>query len=184
MTKVEYYTNCRGGPWNNTKGMVSWKILDNVMYFQQSKEEEDWIRNISIMPTITKIQGKTIFIPIGLSASWDEIKNTVKDNPCDMYVGYSLGGELASLSSALTGKPAIAFGCPNFFIGNRALFDKVEYYQNIEDIFARIPWVYTKGRNVTILKGGSFMYPPEFDIIHKLSGHEPILYTHRLGALK
>jgi len=182
MTKLEYFKTCTKGPWNVTSGYVSWKIVDNVMYFQQSKEKEDWIRNLSVIPTTLKIKGKTIFVPVGLDESWDEIKNIIKANPCDVYVGYSLGAQLAALASAYTGKPAIAYGCPNFFMGTKTLFDKVEFIQNKEDLISMIPPVYMKGKHITTLVG-AYEYLSDISIVRKLSGHDALLYKARLGGI-
>ena len=179
MTKLEHFNECTSGPWENTKGFVTWKIVNGVMYFQCSSGLEDWSRNISVMPTITKIGIRYIFVPIGLDESWAEIKPVIRANLCHTYVGYSLGGQLAALASAQTGSPAIAFGCPNFFMGDKRLFWNTEFITHKKDVFTKLPWIYRKGE-ITQTLTGDVVYPKEVGKIERMSGHSPKAYRQLL----
>lgn len=185
MTKLEYFKICNRGEWFNTAGNVTWKRVDNTLYFQCSKGEKDWSRNVAILPTTVKIQGVTFLIPLGLEASWSEIKHIIKNNPCDNYVGYSLGAEIAALSSAYTEKPAIAFACPNFYIGGKKttkLFDNVEFVSHDKDLVTKLPLGYRKGSNETVLSG-NVVYPEGYGVIKTYSGHSPTAYKQLLGEI-
>lgn len=183
MTNLDYFNACTHGKWNNTSGDVSWKLENGVMYFQCTHGLRDWVRNLLVLPSYTKIRGEDLFIPLGLRTSWEEIEPIVRETPCIGYVGYSLGGEFASLSSAITRLPAIAFGCPNFYLGKETdIFNEVRYYTNSHDILANLPLGYKKGKfNVLLCR--DYDRPSGVPVYEWFSHHSPAEYRLQLEDL-
>lgn len=175
---INAFNCCLGGDWNNTQGFVSWRIINDILYFQHSKEIEDWRRNINIIPSRIVINNVVYWIPKGLKKSWLEIETMISSTLVIGYVGFSLGASLASLASLKTGVPAIVFGCPNFLLIKKDV-PKVLYIHNKEDIVSKIPLLYKKGNNVKTLNG-KVKRPKGVSFIEWFSGHSPKMYRQRL----
>jgi hypothetical protein len=186
MTLLEEFRICNGGSYQNTKSKVSWKIVGDTMYFQPSSGAEDWWKNITIIPWLTKIGGKWMLVHLGFHLAWLEVKDIVERAMVKRFSGYSHGGPLAARAAAHRGLPADVFGCPNFLLcpsdASRAIFDEVHFYQNPNDIMTRLPSGYTKGRYWQTL-GGRASMPPGYDPFQWLTGHTPAEYEQRLAAI-
>lgn len=178
MTLLEKFNICCSGGYNNTSDYVSWKVIDDIMYFQCSRENEDWLKNIDIRLTKTDI-GMT---HKGFDDAFRSISRMIMQTPINEYVGYSHGSTIAARASSLTRRPAVVFGCPNFMFNpsKQTLdrFDNVQFVQNKGDIVA--DWIFwlKKGRNKVYTKGSADM--AGVPKLETLSHHSPTEYRQKL----
>jgi hypothetical protein len=175
---MDRFNECARGGYNNTETYVSWKIVDGIMYFQCSKEVEDWKKNLDCRLVKTEI-GLT---HKGFDEAYQEVFRMIMQNPVTGYCGYSHGAVIASRASAATGKRSTVFGCPNFMYNpTKETLDRfwnVEFVQNKNDIVANGLFWMRKGRNIIMTIGHATrgLTP----IWQWLSGHTPSEYRQRM----
>ena len=186
MTALEAFNNCTSGGYKNTDNYLSWKIENDIMYFQCSRQKEDWLRNFDIIFRKTILNWSPIILTEGFDEAFEEVLSLLKLFDVDGFVGYSHGAVIASLCSAVTDKPAIVFGCPNYMLFPSAMtkrqFSKVTSYENVEDIVTKIPPVYTRCGTIIKMKT-PVIKPVDVSLVEWLSGHSPKMYRQRLEVL-
>lgn len=184
MTRLELFNECAlDQGYQKTWLGVSWKRVDNRMYFQPSKEKIDWVLNImSALPALLIIRRRLFIVPLGAALGWLSIRRIVRDNPADAYIGISQGGWWASFSSANTGRHAATFGCPNLYRGDAwqgRVFHQVTHYETPTDIVTRLPTWGRKGRDVRILNRPAIR-PEGVPLIEWETGHSFSEYRLRM----
>jgi len=169
--------------YNQTRWKVDWKIVGTTMYFRQTAEPEDWVRNIlAAIPFPARVGRRWLIVPLGALLGWLEVKKIVRENPVELYIGYSQGGWYASYSSLEMGKKANTFGCPGLMLGNSSavdVFENVVHYETPIDLVTRLPPWARKGKNVRILTRPATR-PDHIPEARWALGHEPDEYRQRL----
>jgi hypothetical protein len=185
MTLLELFLTCYTSTgYKKTILGADWKIINNSMYFQQTKSGTDWLYNfLSLLKFPSFIFGKLFFMPLGPLLMFKSLRRIIKKHPVDMYVGYSQGGWFASYASALTQKKAITFGCPKLGIGDREIFNNVTHYKNPFDIVSFFPmWALCYGKYVMLNNDAE--KPKNMTNIEWNTGHTKSEYEQRLKGLK
>ena len=63
---LDLFNECVRGRWyNQTTGKVDWKIVDGLMFFRQSVESQDWIRNFLAAIPIPVYLKAWQWVPLG-----------------------------------------------------------------------------------------------------------------------
>lgn len=190
MSPLKTFREIRKGGYNRTRLGVDWKVVNKILLFEDSEGRTDWIFNfLSAFRIPWRLGGKWFLFPFGAWVMWlsvvGEVKRLVKAGEVEAFGGYSQGGWFAADSSAMTGLPAVTFGCPRLGLGDPTLFDKVTHYQNPSDIVTTVPsWGKTYG--TVVILGGEFrpkVNPDISDYVEMASGHSPDEYEQRLEAL-
>lgn len=186
MTLLELFRVCKSSAgYQKTKRVADWKIIDGVMFFQQTKEKSDWCYNLmSIIRMPWRLDGTWFLFPFGPWLLFRSLKKIIKENNVCMYVGISQGGWAASYASALTCVPAITFGCPRLGLGKSKLFENVTHYQNKYDTITMLPlWAKLYGK-IVILENK--YTPVDLDIkgyLEYITGHSFKEYEANLKGL-
>jgi hypothetical protein len=190
MKLSDYFRNVRGGEWNQTAGKLSWRITDDVMYFECSHGEEDWQRNFDLLPALIFIRGNPIITQRGWAKVWKDLQPILAENQVSHFIGYSHGGIPATLASWHTGTPAIVFGCPNVAVITRRIRETFEPVWNIttaRDIVQKSPPWLGKWATKTVLP---YVYAPD-RISHDaklmaqwITGHTPDEYELSLKIME
>lgn len=170
--------------YNQTRGKVDWKIIGTTMFFRQSAESEDWVRNIlSAIPVFAWIDHRWLIIPLGAWLGWREVRRIVKKNTVDLFVGYSQGGWYASYGACEIWAKAITFGCPGLVMGDEKTadhFEMVTHYETPVDCVARLPPWARKGKNIKVLTRPATR-PVGFSETVWMTGHSAEEYRQRLS---
>lgn len=178
MTLLELFNACcTGTGYTQTAKRVDWKIVDGIMFFRQSVECEDWIRNfLAAIPIVVWLNGFEI-VPLGAWLTFLEVRK-IAGAQVTGYVGYSQGGWLAVYASRLYGRPAIVFGCPRSTLWPRR-YKEVTAYRNPGDIVTMLPpWAKEAGEVITL--EGHAERPDDCPVLEWSSGHSPDEYRQRL----
>jgi len=163
-----------------TRWKVDWKIVDGKMYFRQSCEGLDWIRNVlAVFPIPARLAGKWVLMPLGAWLTWIEVRKIALTANVIEFIGYSQGAWPAAYASAETGKLANVFGCPNLILGDVTLFDHVTFHQTPCDIVTKLPAWAKKGRNVMRLCMPATK-PIDMSDTEWLTGHTLAEYRQRM----
>lgn len=179
MTLLEIFKQCTVGVWVVTDTGLSYKKQYGVLYFQSSREKQDWKRNLSIMPAKRKIGKKTVTLTRGWAEMFDElISIPYLLSEVKLLVGYSHGAVAASLLSELSWIPAITFGCPMIAL-EKKLFCNVRHYKNPHDIVTAVPFFFNSGGAKRTL-GGTIRKPSYVPLIQWITHHHPAEYRQRL----
>jgi hypothetical protein len=181
MTTLDMFKTCRNKDgYKKTWLGADWKIVGDIMYFQQSRGKLDWTFNILSAFRIPGRLGKTWFLfPFGAWCMWKTLKKVIKKNPVKAYVGYSQGGWFASYASAMTTRPAFTFGCPKLGKGQAYLFGNVTHRKNPGDVVTMVPpWAEIYGQVMILNK--QIERPDGLSEIEWLSHHAPEEYIARL----
>lgn len=186
MTLLELFRVCKSSAgYQKTKRGADWKIIDGVMFFQQTKEQSDWFYNImSIIRIPWRLDGTWFLFPLGPLVLFLSLKKIIKENPVCMYVGISQGGWSASYASALTCIPAVTFGCPRLGLGSAKLFENVTHYQNENDIIPLLPpWANLYGRVIVLENKYTPVDLDPLEYIEYVTGHSFREYEANLKGL-
>lgn len=184
MTRLDLFNECaRHKGYQKTRLGVSWKVVGDRMYFEQTRERTDWLLNVlAAIPFVVRLRGRLLIVPLGAALGWFSVRQIVKDNPVATYGGYSQGGWWASFASAETGLPAITFGCPNLYLGDAWIgrdFLEVTHYETPTDCVCNLPPWARKGSDVRILNLPA-QRPDDIPEIDWIIGHAPAVYRKRL----
>lgn len=184
MKLLDEFEICRkSSGYNKTWCNLDWKIVNEYMYFQQSRDKTDWFFNIiSAIRIPWRLAGTWFIFPLGFLIMWLSVECIVNRHPVKGYRGYSQGGPFASYSSAKTGKPAITFGCPHIGIGNENLFENVTHYKTPTDIVTKLP-TWAKSYGQTMILQGTFIIKENmtpFEYAEMLTGHTQEEYRQRM----
>ena len=178
MTLAELFDTCNTGEgYNQTAKRVDWKIVDGIMFFRQSVEREDWIRNLlAAIPIVVWLKGFEI-VPLGAWLTFLEVRK-IAGARVTGYVGYSQGGWPAVYASRLYSRPAIVFGCPRSTLCPGKYKD-VTAYTNPGDVVTTLPpWANEAGE--VVMLGGYAERPDDCPVLEWASGHSPDEYRQRL----
>ena len=182
MNTLDMFRTCRNKDgYKKTWLGADWKIVGDIMYFQQSRGKLDWTFNILSAFRIPGRLGKTWFLfPFGAWCMWKTLKKVIKKNPVKAYIGYSQGGWFASYASATTTRPAYTFGCPKLGKGQAYLFSNVTHRKNPGDVVTMVPpWAEVYGQVMILNK--QIERPEGLSEIEWLSHHAPEEYIARLS---
>jgi hypothetical protein len=178
MTRLDRFNICASGGYNNTEDYVSWKMVDGIMYFQCSREKEDWNKNFDFR----LVQSEVGLTHKGFDEAYRSIFRTIMQSGATAFCGYSHGAVIAARASATTGKKATVFGCPNFMykptITNKNKFWNCDFVQNKGDVVADGIFWLEKGRNVVYTIGSANMAGVPF--LERLSHHGISEYRQKL----
>jgi hypothetical protein len=185
MTDLERFAeNCAAG-YQNTRGKVSWKVVGDRLHYQGSVEPEDWERNFLVIPVPWRIRGVWCWISLGVLLAWLATRRQALASGAAEGAGYSAGGPPIAIWSAVTGLPAVAFGCPRFLwrpsLAALHLFNEVRFVDSPLDIVPRVPPWAERGDRVYTL-GGAATCPDGYDRILWATGHSTEEYRQRLAA--
>lgn len=178
MTLLELFnTCCTGTGYTQTAKRVDWKIVDGIMFFRQSVEREDWIRNfLAAIPIVVWLNGFEI-VPLGAWLTFLEVRK-IAGARVTGYVGYSQGGWPAVYASRLYNRPAIVFGCPRSTLWPGKYRD-VTAYKNPGDIVTKLPpWAKQAGDVLVLVRSAE--RPIDVPLSEWITGHSPDEYRQRL----
>ena len=183
MKPAKIFNDILAGGYNRTWLGAEWKKVDGWLLFQQSKGKQDWFFNLlSAIKIPGKLNGKKFIFPLGFWCLWKTLEKVIRTETFIALGGYSQGGPYASYGSALTGLPAVTFGCPGIGIGDADLFKNVTHYKTPTDIVYELPpWAEHYGK--TIVLQGEFIPKPGMSVAEyaeMLTGHTPKEYRQRL----
>lgn len=179
MTLLKLFnTCCTGTGYTQTARRVDWKIVDGIMFFRQSVEREDWIRNLlAAIPIVVWLKGFEI-VPLGAWLTFLDVRK-IAGSRVTGYVGYSQGGWPAVYASRLYGRPAIVFGCPRSTLFPWR-YKEVTAYKNPCDVVTTLPpWAKEAGEVITL--EGNAERPDDCPLAEWITGHSPDEYRQRLG---
>ena len=186
MTVLELFRICKApSDYKKTILNADWKIIDGVMYFQYTEGNSDWLYNFMSVIRFPWRLNKTWFLfPLGPLIMFLSLKKIIKSNKANLYVGISQGGWFASYASALTGIPAITFGCPRLGIGKAKLFENVTHYQNENDIVPLLPpWAKLYGKIMVLENKYVPVNLDPLEYIEYVTGHSFREYEANLKGL-
>ena len=94
MTRLELFEECTRGRWyQQTRFKVDWKVVGDRMYFRQSVEAADWVKNLlAAIPCPLRLAHGWRIVPLGAAIMWLEIRGIVREKAVAAYIGYSQGG--------------------------------------------------------------------------------------------
>lgn len=168
----------------NTKHSISYKIVDNVFYFEQTHGLVDWLKNLAVLPVPLRIKNTLFIVPLGFYLFWREAAPIVLANPVEKYVGYSHGGPYAACAAFLMKVPAVVFGCPNFMLFSTKkqvkCFDNVLFCKNAFDLVTLVPPLFRKGENKRIFIADRGKRPEHINRILWWTGHTTEEYITRM----
>lgn len=190
----ETVSNKTDSNWITGGCSVQWRVIDKVLYFQQSNGTEDWKSNFNFRAIEYRDGLDIVRVHNGFLTEWLSVKEAVEKCEFTKIVGYSLGAAIATLCAKSfynrTGESidVITFGNPRVYYKPEyrvfMAFNKAIRYENPRDIVANVPfpWMgfdHVSHRYVLTTKAKRGNTP----IGEWLSGHSPAEYTQRLEGL-
>ena len=176
---LDLFNECVRGRWyNQTTGKVDWKIVDGLMFFRQSVESQDWIRNFLAAIPIPVYLKAWQWVPLGAWLTYRQVREIARKEVIG-YVGYSQGGWPAVFASLENGLPAMVFGCPRS-TSHPELYEQVSAYKNTGDVVTTLPpWAKEAGAIVNLV--GEIEKPSDMPMAEWAMQHSPEIYRQRLG---
>jgi predicted lipase len=181
---------------------AQFKVVDGILYFQQSKGKEDWKNNLDFFPKGFRSPYKDMkerwLVHEGFLKVWKSIEDTITELLPSIkgIVGYSHGGPLACFAHEkylymMHKVPArtVVFGCPPFlFFPSASIkerFATVERIRTSGDIVAKLPTLFGLRHccGAVVLKCGEPQKPIGRNWAYWLSGHSPEEYLARLSVV-
>jgi len=162
MTRLSRFNRCLKGPWVTSGLDVQWRWKGNVLTFQCTKSEQDWLFNFTAFSA--KVGGDSVHA--GYAALWlsvvHDIDYAVGNTEGFVIEGYSMGGALAQLAFRhfRDRKPmGTVFGSPKVFSG-KVDIPNLENIQVHGDLFTLLPpWFRRAGLSIRLGKKPLFPSP-------------------------
>jgi hypothetical protein len=177
MTLVKLFDTCATSRGYSQVSGVDYKIESGILFFRQSKEPIDWVRNVlAVIPCLVKLD-KWRVVPLGAWLVYRRVRFLRRAN-FKRTCGISQGGWPAVMLSLETGKRCTTFGCPRFAFSNWPI--DALHITTKNDIICRLP-PWCKKPGVTYVLDKPAVKPDTMSQAEWDTGHTLAEYRQRIG---
>jgi hypothetical protein len=192
MSILEDFNKCINNDWITSPLGVQYAVKDNTLYFQCSRDAQDWKYNLMFPVSAYKNGQGSFLMHMGFKTLWHDVRDAVATLSFKNIRGYSQGAVFACMAheDRLFNHgfvcDTVVFGSPKFlFMPSEELkerFSGVLRIENADDVVTKVPPFYTHiGESLTL--PGKGKRPKDMKLINYLSGHDPYQYRNNLEDL-
>lgn len=192
MTILDDFNLCIENDWITSPLGVQYAVKDNILYFQCSRDAQDWRYNLMFPVAAYKNNKDTFLMHKGFKILWHDVRDDISRLSFKNIRGYSQGAVFACMAheDRLYNHGficnTVVFGCPKFLFApsdeTKEKFSGILRIENADDIVAKVPPFYTHiGDSKQLEKKHD--KPKDISWVEYISGHSPYQYRHNLEAL-